>query len=126
MDLSSFVPKDTLQFALKDPRTGKDTDAVFTLASPTHAAYVAAERAMMDVMLAAAEDGKEKPDKATRDAASNAFIAGCVLGWSGLTEGGVEVPYSADKVLSILTDRKYREIRDQLDRALGDKKRFFE
>jgi hypothetical protein len=126
MDLKAFIPKDAVGLTILDPRTGEPTDVVFTLAGPAHAARLAAGRTLVDAYAAKAEEGQIKVQKADAEAIQARFLADCTLGWSGLTEGGKAVRFDAAKALEIYSDARFTVIRTQVDRALGDNKRFFE
>jgi len=43
-----------------------------------------------------------------------------LLGWKGLFENGVEIPYSEDKAFEFLSERKWRKIKRLVDSFSGD------
>jgi hypothetical protein len=126
MDLKGFIPKDTVELVILNPRSGEPTDVVFTLAGPAHQARMDAGRMLADAYAAKAEDGQVKIQRTDADAIHGRFLALCTLGWTGLTEDGDPVPFSAQKASEIFSDPRFVVIRGQVDRALGDNKRFFE
>lgn len=126
MELSAFVPKDTLELVITSPKDGKPTDVVFVLAGPAHPARQTAYRAIADAYAAAAQGGDADLEVAKREELNTAFLAGCVVGWSGLSEKGKAVKFSAKKASEILMDDRFIGIRHQVAAAVGDNKLFFE
>lgn len=127
MELSAFVPKDTLDLTILDPRDGKPTDVVFTLAGPAHPARQAATRALLDGLAAAGagqENGEVPADQ--QRALNTDYMAACLLGWKGLARDGQPLAHSLDEARALLGDPRFVLIRSQVDRALGDNRRFFE
>jgi hypothetical protein len=51
------------------------------------------------------------------------LLAKCTTGWTGITEGGKELPFSTANAIYIYT--KYNWIREQIDNAIGDRANFF-
>jgi len=124
MELSAFAPKDTVELAILDPRDGKPTDVTFTLAGPAHPVRQAATRALLDGM-GAAEGEAETPPEKLRDLNTD-YLAACVLGWQGLTRDSQALPHSLDEAKALLGDPRFVMIRSQVDRAMGDNRRFFD
>jgi hypothetical protein len=49
-------------------------------------------------------------------------MAKCTKGWSGITEGGVEVKFSYENAVKLYT--KYLWLREQIDRFMADRSNF--
>lgn len=58
-----------------------------------------------------------------RDLIEARAAAAVVVGWTGLTEGGADVPFSAERAVELM--RKHPWLRNQVDRAHKDDQLFF-
>lgn len=116
-DLKSAL---TFNYELELP-DGTPTGVIFTLAGNGHPATKAAVRAFHDK-----DEKRKRPATSTQREQDGLEITRArVLGWQGLTEGGVEIPFSAAKLEEMLSDPTLDWVLKRLLTALGDDALFF-
>lgn len=62
------------------------------------------------------------PDDLAEDILIESMVQGLLLGWNGLTEDGVEVPYSREAAKRLL--KEYPEFRQAIDQLCSDLENF--
>jgi len=111
---------------LKHPVTGELLGASFELAGPEHPKRKALEFARQRKMRAALQKaGKmafDDPEEEAQTITDN--LAALTLDWKGVTDKGVDVPYSAAAAAKLYTTTGLGWLRDQLLRAVNERDRF--
>lgn len=121
-DLGSVTPVDTLEVAVPNPRTGKPTTWVWTIAGPAHPATIAAQEASHAAQVARLASQRQKVKSAVdaghpvptfpetleqiRDD-SVSVLAPRVLGWTPVALNGATLDYSPTAVSDLLRDQRY-------------------
>jgi len=121
MDLLSLLPSDNAAIQLKHPVSKVDLEGVtISVSGHDSATFKNAikERAKAQMSRKSAEI-----DFSTNDKEAIELLAKCTVGWSGITEGSKELPFTFANAVYIYT--KYNWIREQIDAAIGDRSNFF-
>lgn len=126
LDLGDLEDAPTGDMLVKHPVTGEATRAVLVLAGPEHPQRRGIVFGRMRRMRAEmARTGKvEMPDPEEDELEENDVLAGCILGWSGLAQGGQTLPWSATAAQALMADPKRRWLRAQVKRALDERALF--
>ena len=119
----SATLKDSYEVEIFHPGTGEGGWFI-ELAAPHHAGAQAQVNGILD------RSKKRKVSTSKQDERDGVeLVAARVLGWRGLTTGPkgeeVEVPYTHEKCVALLSDSKSFWVRQQLIEALGDTSRPF-
>jgi hypothetical protein len=69
--------------------------------------------------------GKEHPTVDEMDNQNAELCAVCVVGWTGLTENGEELPYSQEKALELMRKPELTFIREQVEGFVSKRANFF-
>jgi hypothetical protein len=124
LDLDATEYSETAEVTIAHPTNGMPTTMKFIVAGADSAVYMAYDRAATDRRLAAAQQGIRGMDAATIEKEAVEILVTCTLGWKGVTRGGKDWPFSPENVRALYTDPKFRWLRNQVDRAIGDRKLF--
>lgn len=120
MDLNNLRPQVT-EMEIQDP-AGNPTGVVFSLIGKDTKQF--RDKFKSIVKTNTAKKTKEV-DLDSLEEQNAELLATSIVGWKGLTEGGVEVPYSPDKALSIIKDPELAFIKEQVEEFIQDRKNFF-
>jgi len=121
MDLSTLLPKNDAVIQLKHPVTGEFLpDIEVQIVGHDSPVFKNAIKARAKAQIA--RKSKEL-DLNANERDTIELLAQCTLGWTGITEGGKELPFSTANAVYIYT--KYNWIREQIDNAIGDRSHFF-
>ncbi|GGO89016.1 hypothetical protein GCM10011348_45780 [Marinobacterium nitratireducens] len=120
MDLSNLKPT-TSELAIKDPATDQPTGLVIELRYVNDDKY---EQHSYERVMAEAEGG-EAPSYSQYKRRRIDQIAGACVGWrweGDASFGGEKLEFGTENLRKVLA---VNEIRDQVEKRLNDKKRFF-
>lgn len=56
---------------------------------------------------------------------ATSLLAACIVGWTGLTEGGVEIPFSQAKAIDLLDRPGLLFVREQVEAYTSQRANFF-
>jgi len=121
MDLLNLLPSDNAAITLKHPVSKNELEGMtISVSGHDSAAFKNAikERAKAQMSRKSAEI-----DFSTNDKEAIELLAKCTVGWSGITEGSKELPFTFANAVYIYA--KYNWIREQIDAAIGDRSNFF-
>lgn len=126
LDLDQFEDIPTGSVTLKNPATGAPTAASIELLGPEHPVR---KKIQMDrarkLRAAFQRTGKiEITDPLDDFDDETDFLVNCTTGWSGLTQGGTALAFSADAARTLYTDPKRQWVRVQVKKALDEADRF--
>jgi hypothetical protein len=123
VDLGTLKAKETATMRLRDPNTGKDTDAIFTVYGTDSDVYRKA-KLKIDRARAKKFTGRRSPnlDPAEIEHENLIILAACIKDWQNLWFGSEEFPYSAENAVRLLEE--VPEVFDQLDQFVGDRRNF--
>lgn len=125
-DLTSIIPKETVEVDLLHPVTGAPLEASFTMAGPSHPATVAIQRKQMDRRLKkglSSLGGPTTTEALEKDSVE--ALAARTLGWKGMVKAGEPLAFSPEAAAEIYADPKLGWLRRQVSDALGDDAVFF-
>lgn len=132
MDLNDLAieTEKTFEVHLEHPKTGAklyngDVPMVVLVYGEQSESYQKAQKAILNKRLAM--QGKKRGNTMTADeleAETLELMSKAVAGWSGLTMGGQEFPYSVDNARKLLQNKSFVWIRDQIDQAITDTANF--
>jgi hypothetical protein len=121
MDFNAIAEtlKDSFEIEIVHPVTGEGGWFI-ELASPCHAGAQAKVAAILDRVRKrrSSTTGQDEKDGIE-------LICARILGWKGLKNGDVEMPYSTETASSIISNPKSFWLKSQLMDALGDPSRPF-
>lgn len=80
----------------------------------------AAVRKITNRRMEAARLGRQKIDADDIESESVELLVACTVGWSFTSMGGEPFEYSETNARRLWSDRKYKPIREQADRFIGD------
>lgn len=111
---------------IKHPTTGESIGAQIEVAGPEHPQRKAIEFARQRKIRAGLQKtGKiELSDPADDELDAIEMLTSCTLGWKGITEGGVEVPFSRDAAYKLYSTEGLAWLRIQVLNAMGERDRF--
>lgn len=69
--------------------------------------------------------GAERPSVDEMDEQNAELCASCIVGWTGLTENGEDLPYSAAKALELMSKPELGFIREQVEGFISKRANFF-
>lgn len=121
MDLLSLLPADNASIQLKHPVSKTDLDGMTISVSGHDSATF--KNAIKERAKAQMSRKTTDVDFTANDKEAVELLAKCTTGWTGITEGGKELPFSIANAIYIYT--KYNWIREQIDAAIGDRANFF-
>ena len=122
--LSGSAIEDGLPMPLKHPITGDHTGAVWMIRSYESEAYKAVERRLRTAGMKALRKGTVSAGDLDKNTIE--LVAALVAGWSGMTNGSENLPFSKDAALSILaTPIAGTAIIKQIDEFADDGSAFF-
>ena len=126
LNLDDFEDIQTATVSLKNPATGAPTGATVDLIGPEHPAR---KKIQMDRARKLRTDfqrtGKISVSDPLEDVETQTdFLVACTAGWSGLTQGGAALVFSADAARALYTDPKRQGVRAQVVKALDEAERF--
>ncbi len=126
-DLSAFGAavkrqNEGIEVEIIGPDGETPTGLKIRIAGPDSARAQRAQEQLADDLIAKQVDGKIKAADATKR--GTAYLAKITLGWTPevITDGEEEFAYSEEAAARLFT--KYRYLREQVDRAAGDRARF--
>lgn len=125
-DVDQWEETATAEYVVKHPKTGEATPLVLILAGPEHPLRKkkAFDR-IRHLRKEAAKTGKLKfDDPADEEHEETAFIASCILGWTGLVRSGIPVEYSSAAAAELVTPKSKRWLRDQVKVAMDENEAF--
>ncbi|NRD64761.1 hypothetical protein HRD49_23685 [Corallococcus exiguus] len=126
-DLSSLIRHDTLTVDILHPVTGQPTGMQVEVASADSPRYRDATRAIIEKATASAPRASRRArQEAPRDMEADALelLVACAVSWSGVMEGGAQVPLTPDSARRLFTAHPW--LRRQVDEAVQDRASFFE
>lgn len=127
-DLADFEDVPAAELNIKNPLTGKPTEAVIELAGPEHPvrkriAFERARRARAAMM----RTGKvQLTDPEDDEATETDDLVQMTLGWRGLVIGGAPIEHTPAAALALYTDPKRRWLREQVREFLEERKAFIQ
>lgn len=68
---------------------------------------------------------EEKPDVEALERQGAELAAACIIGWSGLTEGGIEIPFTQQKAVELMLMPELTFIRQQVEVCVSKRASFF-
>ena len=125
-DISSIKDALSAPNDIKHPITGAQIGATVTLAGPEHPTRKAIDFAKQRKLRSAIQkSGKlELTDPADDELDAIEKLASCTLGWSGLTDGGSTVDFTAAAALQLYSTDGMGWLRAQLLTAMDERERF--
>lgn len=113
---------------IKNPSTGESIGVTITVAGPEHPQRKAIEFAKQRKLRAQLQKtGKiELGDPADDELDTIETLAICTLAWSGVTEGGVDVPCTKEAALKLYSTDGLAWLRAQVLAAMGERERFIQ
>jgi hypothetical protein len=126
LDLDSIEDVQTASLEVKHPTTGAPTGAVIELAGPQHPTH---QKFRIELQRKIQRDMRRNGRTALADP-QDAFdtdtdwLVLCTLGWSGITQGGQQLPFSTAAARAIYADPKKQWLRMQVRAALNEADRF--
>jgi hypothetical protein len=127
MELDSFdtitLSNKGVEFALKDLRTNKDTDAFITVIGRDSDEYraIRTERTRMLADRASAGQSDEFT-QAELDTLACELLGRCTKGWRGITQKGEAIVFSEKAAMDLYA--KYPAIREQVNVFIGERANF--
>ena len=124
LDLSSIQELGEAEIIIKHPVTGAPTGAVVTLAGPEHPKrkQLIFSRARK-LRAKFQKNGRlQLEDPEDEEAESVSYLAACTLSWSGISEGGKDVPFSTQAAENLYA--RIGWLRAQVAAALEEKENF--
>lgn len=126
MDLAKYditqKANDGADLVLEHPVTGEKLDAVLTLVGHDSDLYSNKIRDIAQKQINNKSKSKSV-DFANAERQSAELLASCTIGWKNIEEGGKAVPFSKDACFQMYL--KYKWIREQVDKFVGDRGNFF-
>jgi hypothetical protein len=126
MDLHAITDVDSAEIVIKDPTTHAPTDLTFSMAGPEHPKRKQLEMARArKIRRQVQKTGKVElgdPEDDEQDQIETLVV--CTLGWTGLTDKGVPIPYSASAAQTLFATDRLGWLRTQLLSALAERERF--
>lgn len=126
-DLSTLIRHDTLTVDILHPVTGQPTGMQVEVASADSPRYRDATRAIIEKATASAPRASRRARQETpRDMEADALelLVACTVSWTGVMEGGAQVPLTPDNARRLFTAHPW--LRRQVDEAVQDRASFFE
>ena len=125
MELSTFdtvtLSEAGVDIPLKDIKTGRPTEVTFRVHGMDSEAFQQAKTEMARGIADAMESGATLT-AARRTELASEMLAACTLGWSGVTVGGVELPFSTAAARDVYM--RFPAVREQINQAIGDRANF--
>ena len=121
MDLLNLLPSDNAAITLKHPVSKSELEGMTISVSGHDSATF--KNAIKERAKAQMSRKSADVDFIANDKEAVELLAKCTTGWTGITEGGKELPFSLANAIYIYT--KYNWIREQIDNAIGDRANFF-
>jgi hypothetical protein len=118
MDITQFFPVPAT-LNIEGP-FGEPTDIKFEVLSLDNERSAKAFRKIGSMIMANRTPDQEEVHQINVEA-----YAACIVGWSGLTENGVEIPYSPEKALEMMRDDRLSFLRAQVERFAAQRANFF-
>lgn len=124
MELDQLFPiKKTLVILLPD---GTPSDWVLEIVGIDSTQFNRVSKRQATQRVAELEDELTPEERLDRnEARSHELYAACIAGWSGLTASGVEVPYSHDKAVELLSKPELLWVRQQVEKLVDQRAGFF-
>lgn len=101
---------------------GTPTGIVFKMVSTDSQQHDTVSRAHAKARLARADE-KPSIDQLSKEAAEK--FASCIVGWTGLTKDGVDIPYSPEKAIELMMYPQLEFIREQVGGFATTRAHFF-
>lgn len=127
-DIKSISDAQTAMVDVRDPVTNAPLGATFTVAGPEHPKRKAIEFARQRKLRATLQKtGKlELTDPADDELDQIDLLTECVLGWSGISDNGAEIPFSKDAAAKLFATEGLGWLRGQLLAAMRENERFIQ
>lgn len=114
LNLSALAAKDQAEIPVFHPVTGEPTEATITLAGPSSEEYAAARQRLAEARTALPELTPQAAKELSMD-----LLLDCMVTWKGISlDGKKAFPFSRENAKTLLTNKKYFWLEDQIDRAL--------
>ena len=124
LDISTITELGEAEVSIKHPTTGAPTGATVTLAGPEHPKrkqlIFSRTRKLRAKFQKTGKVQLDDPEDEETDGV--AYLAACTLGWKGIAEKGVAVPYSMQAAIDLYT--RVGWLRTQVAAALDEKENF--
>ena len=122
MDIRSVKLKESYDYNLKYP-DGEQSDVVFSLASPQSKEAERVRRKWDTIT------NKKPPKKRYLTADESAefgkeLVKACIVGWSGLEDGGKELEFSEEALDELVEDENLKWVFNQLAEELTEENNF--
>ena len=126
LDIDSFEDVLISTVVLKNPATGAPTPASIDVLGPEHPAR---KKLLLDRIRKNRNQfqrtGKVEVSDPEDDIADETeILVACTVGWTGLTQSGQPLAYSADAARALYTDPKRHWLRGQIKKSLDEVERF--
>lgn len=113
------VAEEGAELHVAHPTTGEDLGIKITLIGTDSKTFRDISKSRATASL---KKKSREIDLDQNEAESVELLAKCTKGWSGITEGGVEVKFSYENAVKLYT--KYLWLREQIDRFMADRSNF--
>ena len=119
MELANLFPN-RQSLTVIHPITG-ETDWILTIVGIDSAEF----NKSMSVKAQRLIDGKgaQSIEERQKDAAE--LVAACIVGWTGLSSNGVQIPYSPEKALELISDPSLSWVKEQVETFVNTRANFF-
>jgi hypothetical protein len=124
LDLDATESSETAEVTIMHPTNGMPTTMKFVLAGSDSSVYMRYDRESTDRRLKAAQQGIRGLDAEAMEKEAVELLVACTLGWNGVTRGAKEWPFSQENARALYSDQKFRWLRNQVDRSIGDRRLF--
>lgn len=111
MDIQDFELNPTCELVIKNPRTGEDTDVVFTIHGITSDLFRSA-------WLAFSKRCSAKQIEVSFEQLDDEFLADMTAGWANLTDGGKELKFSREAAIALYSKPQLNGVRSQVRNAM--------
>ena len=116
---TSKVAEEGAELCVAHPTTGEDLGIKITLIGTDSKTFRDISKSRATASL---KKKSREIDLDQNESDSVELLAKCTKCWSGITESGVEVPFSYENAVKLYT--KYLWLREQIDRFMADRSNF--
>ena len=126
LDINAITQTDSAEIQIVHPVTRAPLGASVTLAGPEHPLRKQIRfRLQRRVRAELARAGRAAlPDPEEQDEENIQLLAQCTLGWKGIADEGVEIPFSEAAAAALYARPEMVWLRDQLVVALDERENF--